>query len=63
MKVGLFLKYDREVRKWSENREITDLWGRADRYAVISRTNDLGGGCVHGRVRGQGLRLGQGQRV
>ena len=28
----LILKYDREVVKWSENREIPDLWGRVDRY-------------------------------
>ena len=27
-----FLKYNREVVKWSENREIPDLWGRVDRY-------------------------------
>ena len=33
MRVGLFLKYDREIGKWSENREIPDLWGRVDRYA------------------------------
>ena len=32
MRIGLFLKYDREVGKWSENREIPDLWGRVDRY-------------------------------
>ena len=32
MRVGLFLKYDREIGKWSENREIPDLWGRVDRY-------------------------------
>ena len=32
MRIGLFLKYDREVVKWSENREIPDLWGRVDRY-------------------------------
>ena len=33
MRVGLFLKYDREIGKWSENREIPDLWWRVDRYA------------------------------
>ena len=27
MRIGLFLKYDREVVKWSENREIPDLGG------------------------------------
>ena len=32
MRVSLFLKYDREIGKWSENREIPDLWGRVDRY-------------------------------
>ena len=32
MRIGLFLKYDQEVVKWSENREIPDLWGRVDRY-------------------------------
>ena len=26
MRIGLFLKYDREIVKWSENREIPDLW-------------------------------------
>ena len=35
MRVGLFLKYDREIGKWSENREIPDLWGRVDRYANL----------------------------
>ena len=35
VRVGLFLKYDREIGKWSENREIPDLWGRVDRYAKI----------------------------
>ena len=34
MRVGLFLKYDREIGKWSENREIPDLWGRVDRYDI-----------------------------
>ena len=34
MRIGLFLKYDWEVVKWSENQEIPDLWGRVDRYAV-----------------------------
>ena len=33
MRIGLFFKYDLEVGKWSENREIPDLWGRVDRYA------------------------------
>ena len=32
MRVGLFLKFDREVGKWSENREVPNLWGRVDRY-------------------------------
>ena len=32
MRIGLFLKYDQEVVKWSENLEISDLWGRVDRY-------------------------------
>ena len=36
MRVGLFLKYDREIGKWSENREIPDLWGRVDRYEGIT---------------------------
>ena len=34
MRIGLFLKYDREVVNGSENREIPDLWGRVDRYAI-----------------------------
>ena len=41
MRIGLFLKYDREVVKWSENREIPDLWGRVDRYAL--RDSERGG--------------------
>ena len=36
MRVGLFLKYDREIGKWSKNREIPDLWGRVDRYALTA---------------------------
>ena len=36
MRVGLFLKYDREIGKWSENSEIPDLWGRVDRYGFQS---------------------------
>ena len=31
--LAYFLKYNREVVKWSENREIPDLWGRFDKYA------------------------------
>ena len=34
MRIGLFFKYDREVVNGSENREIPDLWGRVDRYAL-----------------------------
>ena len=42
MIVGLFLKYDREIGKWSKNREIPDLWGRVDRYVdVLSCTRAL----------------------
>ena len=36
VRIGLFFKYDREVVKWSENREIPDLWGRVDRYVFMS---------------------------
>ena len=36
MRIGFFLKYDREVVKWSENWEIPDLWGRVDRYVAES---------------------------
>ena len=39
VRVSLFLKYDREIGKWSENREIPDLWGRVDRY--VFRTTGL----------------------
>ena len=39
MRIGLFLKYDREVVKWSENREIPDLWGRVDRYEITYQVN------------------------
>ena len=37
MRIGLFLKYDREVVKWSENQEIPNLWGRVDRYGLRSQ--------------------------
>ena len=43
MRVGLFLKYDREIGRWSENREIPDLWGRVDRYV----DNFTGFGKLH----------------
>ena len=42
MRVGLFLKYDREIGKWSKNREIPDLWGRVDRYESESDLTVLG---------------------
>ena len=42
MRIGLFLKYDREVVKWFENREIPDLWGRVDRYDDF-----VSSGCDH----------------
>ena len=43
MRIGLFLKYDREVVNGSENREIPDLWGRVDRYeTTLSRKVKVG---------------------
>ena len=36
MRIGLFFKFHRAVVKWSENREIPDLWGRVDRYVLFS---------------------------
>ena len=34
VRVGLFLKYDREIGKWSENWEREG--GRVDRYAYVT---------------------------
>ena len=41
MRIGLFLKYDREVVNGSENREIPDLWGRVDRYVFEVLTFEI----------------------
>ena len=45
VRIGLFFKYDREVVNGSENREIPDLWGRVDRYELM--TNPLNHIFVH----------------
>ena len=58
MRVGLFLK-NRKIGKWSENREIPDLWGRVDRYVyqwssfklcICICTNYVSLGVVNGQI-------------